>query len=129
SHRQLAEIAKEYGTPVYVYHAAKISSQYQKLLTAFEGQDVRFFYASKALTNVSVLNYIHGLGANVDSSSINEAKLAIYAGFSPEKILYTSNGIAFEEIAEAKELGININIDSLSNLDKFGKAYGNSYPV
>ncbi len=129
THGQLREIAQEYGTPVYIYHAEKIATQYQKLLTAFEGEDVRFFYASKALTNLNVLNYIHSLGANVDCSSINEARLAIYAGFSPEKILYTSNGINFDEIAEAKELGISINIDSLSNLDKFGEAYGNSYPV
>ena len=129
SNRQLTEIAQEYDTPVYVYHAEKIEGQYRKLLTAFEGQDVLFFYASKALTNVNVLSYIRSLGANVDCSSINEAKLAIHAGFVPTNILYTSNGINFEEIAEAKELGININIDSLSNLDKFGKAYGNSYPV
>ena len=129
SHRQLSEIAQEYGTPVYIYHAEKIAAQYQKLLTAFKGQDIRFFYASKALTNLNVLNYIRGLGANVDCSSINEVKMAIHAGFSPTNILYTSNGINFEEIAEAKELGISINIDSLSNLDKFGEAYGNSYPV
>ena len=129
THRQLTEIAQEFGTPVYVYHAEKIAAQYQKLLTAFEGQDVRFFYASKALTNLTILDYIRGLGANVDCSSINEAKLALHAGFSSANILYTSNGIDFAEIAEAKELGININIDSLSNLDKFGEAYGNTYPV
>ena len=45
------------------------------------------------------------------------------------KILYTSNGIAFEEIEEAKNLGVHINIDSLSNLEKFGKKFGHSYPV
>jgi diaminopimelate decarboxylase len=43
--------------------------------------------------------------------------------------LYTSNGIHFSEIQEAVELGININIDSLSNLKKFGQQYGHSYPV
>lgn len=129
SPQQLKEIAKEFGTPVYVYYAEKIAEQYQKLKKAFEEQDVLFFYASKALTNVNILSYIRGLGANVDCSSINEAKLAIHAGFSPSNILYTSNGISFDEIAEAKSLGININIDSLSNLDKFGEAYGNSYPV
>jgi diaminopimelate decarboxylase len=43
--------------------------------------------------------------------------------------LYTSNGISFEEIEEAKDLGVNVNIDSLSNLKKFGEKYGHSYPV
>ena len=47
----------------------------------------------------------------------------LHAGFEPERVLYTSNGIHFSEIAEAKELGIHINIDSLSNLEKFGAAY------
>jgi diaminopimelate decarboxylase len=55
--------------------------------------------------------------------------LALHAGFDPKNILYTSNGIAFEEIQEAVELGFNINIDSLSNLKKFGQQYGHSYPV
>jgi diaminopimelate decarboxylase len=129
SNRQLSEVAQQFGTPVYVYHAEKIAEQYQKLKTAFKGQDVLFFYASKALTNVNILRYLLSLGANVDCSSINEVKLALYAGFKPENILYTSNGIGFDEIIEAQELGVNINIDSLSNLRKFGEKYGNSYPV
>ena len=129
SHNQLAAIADEFGTPVYVYHAEKIAAQYQKLKDAFAGQDVVFFYASKALTNINVLQYIKSLGANVDCSSVNEVKLALHAGFPAEKILYTSNGIAFDEIEEAKNLGVHINIDSLSNLEKFGKKFGHSYPV
>lgn len=129
SHNKLAAIADEFGTPVYIYHAEKIAEQYQKLKDAFADQDVVFFYASKALTNVNVLSYIKSLGANVDCSSVNEVKLALHAGFTPDKILYTSNGIAFEEIKEAKHLGVHINIDSLSNLEKFGKKFGHCYPV
>lgn len=127
--QQLIQAAKEFGTPLYVYHAERIKEQYSKLTHAFSGSNVVFFYACKALTNINILRYIHSLGANIDCSSINEVKLALHAGFTPERILYTSNGIGFEEIAEAKELGVNINIDSLSNLEKFGKAYGHSYPV
>ena len=127
--QQLIQVAKEFGTPVYVYHAEKISAQYKKLTTAFNGSNVVFFYACKALTNISILKHIKSLGANIDCSSVNEVKLALHAGFAPQNVLYTSNGIGFDEIAEAKELGVNINIDSLSNLEKFGKAYGHSYPV
>lgn len=129
SHNQLTAVADEFGTPVYVYHAEKIAEQYQKLKDAFAEQDVVIFYACKALTNVSILRFIKSIGANVDCSSINEVKLALHAGFPSEKILYTSNGIAFEEIEEAKNLGVHINIDSLSNLEKFGKKFGHSYPV
>ncbi|MBO9659106.1 MAG: diaminopimelate decarboxylase [Chitinophagaceae bacterium] len=127
--QQLIAAAKEFGTPLYVYHADKIGEQYGKLTTAFSGSNVKFFYACKALTNVNVLKYIQSIGACIDCSSINEVKLALYAGFPANRVLYTSNGIAFDEITEAKELGVNINIDSLSNLEKFGKAYGHTYPV
>jgi diaminopimelate decarboxylase len=129
SKTELISIAEQYGTPLYVYHAEKIKEQFGKLQKAFSNADTVFFYACKALTNVNILRYIRNLGANVDCSSINEVKLALHAGFPPARILYTSNGIDFDEIREAKELGVYINIDSLSNLEKFGAAFGYSYPV
>jgi len=129
SHTDLISIAEKYGTPLYVYHAEKIKEQYGKLQAAFSNTNTIFFYACKALTNVNILRYIRNLGANVDCSSINEVKLALHAGFPPHRILYTSNGIDFDEIHEAKDLGVYINIDSLSNLEKFGAAFGYSYPV
>lgn len=126
---QLIRLASEFGTPLYVYHAEKIKEQYQKLSTAFSGSNTVFFYACKALTNVNILKYVCSLGANVDCSSINEVKLALHAGFPSSRILYTSNGIAFDEIEEAQALGVTINIDSLSNLEKFGRKFGHSAPV
>ncbi len=129
SNEQLISIAGTYGTPVYVYHAEKITAQYTKLQTAFTASDTRFFYACKALTNINILKHVRSLGCNVDCSSVNEVHLAIKAGFDPKNILYTSNGIAFNEIEEAVQLGVNVNIDSLSNLEKFGRKYSHSYPV
>lgn len=129
SRPQLIAIAEEYGTPLYIYHAEKIEERYHQLQQAFTELPVKIFYASKALTNISILQYIRGLGANADCSSINEVKLSLKAGFLRNQILYTSNGIAFEEIVEAHDLGVSINIDSLSNLEKFGKKFGHSYPV
>jgi diaminopimelate decarboxylase len=129
SNEQLVGSAKQFGTPLYVYHAEKIKEQYEKLTMAFKETDTQFFYASKALTNINILRYILFIGCNVDCSSINEVKLALHAGFEPQRILYTSNGIAFEEIEEAVAAGVHINIDSLSNLEKFGKRYGHTYPV
>jgi diaminopimelate decarboxylase len=114
SHEQLVVLAHQFGTPLYVYHAEKIKEQYDKLLTSFKGVDVRFFYAAKALTNINILRYLKSTGCNIDCSSINEAKLAVIAGFAPSDILYTSNNIAFEEIEEAQRMGIHINIDSIS---------------
>jgi diaminopimelate decarboxylase len=129
SHSQLKDIADRFGTPLYVYHAEKIREQYEKLVTGFSAIDAKFFFACKALTNINILKYISSIDCGIDCSSINEVKLALHAGVPSEKILYTSNGIAFEEIEEAVQCGVHINIDSLSNLEKFGKKFGNAYPV
>jgi diaminopimelate decarboxylase len=129
SYSELLESANKFGTPLYVYHAERIKEQYEKLLSAFNGVNVKFFYAAKALTNINILKYIKAMACNVDCSSINEAKLAEKAGFIAQNILYTSNNISFEEIEEAQRMGIHINIDSISNLRKFGEKFGHSYPV
>src|SRR5690606_30508439 len=125
----LLALAEKFGTPLYIYHADTISSQYEKLKKAFSGFNSRIFYACKALTNISILKHMAALGLNIDCSSINEVKIALKAGFSADRILYTSSNIAFKEIKEAKELGVSINIDSFSNLEKFAKAFKGSYPV
>src|ERR1700709_394387 len=80
----LTELAHEFGTPLYVYHAEKIKAQYPRLLGSFSRSNVRCFYACKALTNISVLRYIREIGCNIDCSSINEVLLALKAGFIPE---------------------------------------------
>ena len=129
SKEQLLSIAAEFGTPVYVYHAEKISEQYNKLRQAFRSFDSKIFYAAKSLTNVNVLKYIQSLGAALDCVSINEVKLGLLAGFTNDNILYTPNCVDFNEILEAKELGVNINIDNISILEQFGNKFGDSYPV
>ena len=129
AHTTLLELADKFGTPLYVYDAEKIKEQYEKLTTGFSSIDTRFFFACKALTNINILKHVASLGCGIDCSSINEVKLALHAGVPAEKVLYTSNGIDFDEIQEAVEAGVHINIDSLSNLEKFGKKYGGNYPV
>ena len=126
---QLLNIANSFGTPVYIYHAEKIKTQYAKLKVAFQNCDARIFYACKALTNINILKYLHSLGASLDCVSINEVKLGLLAGFTKENILYTPNCVDFNEILEAKDLGVNINIDSISILEQFGNKFGGSYPV
>lgn len=129
SHESLKSLADQYGSPLYVYYAESIKQQYEKLTHAFAKCNARMFYACKSLTNINVLRYIHSLGASLDCVSINEVKLGLMAGFNKENILYTPNCVDFEEILEAKELGVNINIDNISILEQFGNKFGNSYPI
>ena len=129
SYTTLNAAAEKFGTPLYVYHAEKIEQQYQNLLAQFESTQTKFFYASKALTNIHILKVIKDMGCNIDCSSINEVRLALHVGFLPNNILYTSNSVGFDEICTAVELGVNVNIDSLSNLEKFGQAFGGTKAI
>lgn len=128
NHQDLLTIAKEFGTPVYVYDAESIKAQYEKLKTSFSDK-TRFFYACKSLTNINILKYIQTLGANLDCVSINEVKLGLKAGFTPERILFTPNCVDLAEIEEAMALDIHINIDNISILEQFGNKYGGKYPI
>lgn len=129
SAQQLIDIANEFGTPVYVYHAEKISKQYHKLKNAFKKSDSKFFYACKSLTNINILKWMKQIGASLDCVSINEVMLGLKAGFEPKEILFTPNCVDFEEIEAGKSLGVNVNIDNISILEQFGNRYGHSYPV
>ena len=129
SREHLIEMAKTYGTPLYIYQREKIEGQYKKLTNAFKQTPTRFFYACKALSNINVLKIIQKLGAGLDTVSINEVHLGLKAGFAPKQILFTPNCVHFSEIEQAKELGVHINIDNISILEQFGNTYGDSYPI
>jgi diaminopimelate decarboxylase len=119
--KELVDLATEFGCPLYVYDAAKIESQYQRLTAAFSKvESVRINYAVKALSNIAILQLFKQIGANIDTVSIQEVQLGLHAGFEPHQIIYTPNGVSFEEIEEAAELGVQINIDNLSILEHFG---------
>lgn len=125
----LSALAKEFGTPLYVYDEQKIITQYQQLKSAFGKKDVKLHYAMKALSNSAILKVLKKEGAGLDAVSIEEVLLGIRAGFSPTEIMYTPNGVSFTEIQEAIELGVMINIDNLSVLEYFGSIYGSTIPV
>lgn len=122
--RNLLKIAQNFGAPIYVYDAEKIASQYQRLTKAFKGVgSLRLNYAAKALSNISILRLMNQMGSGLDTVSIQEVKLGLMAGFKPESIIYTPNGVSLEEIEEASALGVQINIDNLSVLEQFGSKH------
>ena len=126
---RLLKVAAEHGTPVYVYHAEKIEKQYARLVSAFGGMNARFFYACKALTNINILRLIKSYGAGLDTVSIGEVHMGLRAGFKPTEIIYTPNCVSFDEIIEAKNLGVTLNIDNISLLEQFGNMFGGTYPI
>ena len=121
TNQNLLAIAKEYGSPIYVYDAAKIESQYNRLTSAFKKvKNLRVNYAVKALSNLAVLQLIHSFGAGMDTVSIQEVRLALAAGIEPGKIMFTPNGVSLDELEEVAKMGVQINIDNLSILEQFG---------
>ncbi len=124
--KTLLQLAEEFGNPLYVYDAEKIQTQYHKLEKAFSKvKQLRINYAVKALSNISVLKLLKQLGSGLDTVSIQEVHLGLMAGYQPEKIIYTPNGVSLEEIEEVAALGVQINIDNLSVLEQFGAKHPN----
>ena len=120
----LLNITEEHGNPVYVYDSEKIISQFNRLTNAFSTvKNLKLNYAAKALSNLAILKLMNKLGSGLDTVSIQEVKLGLLAGFKPESIIYTPNGVSLEEIEEAAALGVRINIDNLSILEQFGSSH------
>lgn len=119
--KTLLQIAKDFESPVYVYDSDKIAAQYKRLTSAFtKVKNLRINYAVKALSNISILKFFKTLGSGLDTVSIQEVKLGLKAGFSPDQIIFTPNGVSLEEIEMGAKLGVQINIDNLSILEQFG---------
>ena len=125
----LQTLVQQFGSPLYVYDAEKIIQQLKTLKTAFSASDIKIKYAAKALTNLSILKLLRKYGSDVDVVSIQEAKLAMKAGFQPSQIMYTPSGVDFGEIIQAVDLGLTVNIDNIPTLKKFGEKYRDTYPA
>jgi diaminopimelate decarboxylase len=121
-------LVEKYDCPLYIYETIIMKQQYERLIKAFNLKRLKINYACKALNNISVLKYFKSLGTGLDTVSIQEVKIGLLAGFSPEEIIYTPNCVSIEEISQAVELGVKVNIDNLSILEQFGHLYPH-YPV
>ncbi|RYF75280.1 MAG: diaminopimelate decarboxylase [Cytophagaceae bacterium] len=122
-------IAQQFGLPLYVYDADRIIRQIDTFRSSFTGVNLKIKYAAKSLTNLSILKLMRMQGVDVDVVSVNEARLAMMAGYTPQQIMYTPSGNAWTEIQEAIALGLRLNVDSLPLLEQIGQTYGATVPV
>jgi diaminopimelate decarboxylase len=120
------ELAKEYGTPLYVLDENRIRENYKKLHNAFSNKynDFKIYYACKANTNLAVLRILEDEGSCIDAVSPGEIYTSLLAGYSPERILYTGNNATNEELKYALSSGVRINLDSLSALERLSNLPG-----
>lgn len=113
----LKDIANKYGTPVYAYDTEKIISQYTLLKNSLP-QELGIFYSMKANPLMGICQLFKKLGSRVEVASSGELHTALSAGFTPEKIIFTSPGKTYDELNYAVETGIySINIESLEEAE------------
>ena len=124
----MAELAEQHGTPLYVYDSSIIERQVTRFQNAFSSFDHRIFYAMKANSNQDLLALMKKLDVGLDAVSIHEVRIGLEAGFSADNIIFTPNGVPFDELEQAIELGARLNIENLSYLEKLGEAYRSDVP-
>lgn len=106
-------LAKEYGTPLFVYDFDYIEERFNLLKDAFKARKSLICYAVKANSNLSVLKHMAGLGAGCDCVSIGEVKRALLAGVPKYKIIFSGVGKRDDELETAlKEDILMINLES-----------------
>jgi len=111
------ELAKRFGTPLYVYSTATLKRHFQAFDSAFDSMEHLTCYSVKANSNLSVLRLLASLGAGMDIVSGGELYRALLAGVAAEKIVYSGVGKKPSEIAQALNAGILMfNVESVQEL-------------
>jgi diaminopimelate decarboxylase len=118
----LSAIAREVGTPVYVYHANAIRDRYRSLDAAMASLPHRICFAVKANSNLAVLHLLSELGAGADIVSLGEMARALAAGFSPDTIVFSGVGKTAEELKVAVKAPVgHLNVESREELELLGR--------
>ncbi len=121
-----AELAKMYGTPLYVYDEQKIRENYRRAYRAFAKHypDFKFYYAVKCCNNPAIVNILRQEGAGADCASVNEILLAKSVGLDGNRVMFSGNFLSDDDIRQGLQSGVTFNLDDISILPrllKFGK--------
>ena len=117
----LEDLAKEYGTPVYVYSGSKLKENLKGYLSSIREKD-KICYSVKSNSNIHLLELLADLGSGFDVVSGNELRKCLEAGAKPEDIVFSGVGKTEEELFLAiKENIFSINIESEEELDRIIK--------
>jgi diaminopimelate decarboxylase len=117
------DLAKEFGTPLYVYDFEKIAFNLERLKEAIKRAkaNIKIYYATKANSSFALLNFLKGKVDGIDAASPFEVKLALDARFKKEKIMVTCPALKDEELNFILRNEILINADSFSQIEQIGK--------
>ncbi|MEN2998451.1 MAG: diaminopimelate decarboxylase [Brevinematia bacterium] len=122
----LLSIAKEYGTPIYLYNLDKVEENFRNLLNSIPYENKKILFAMKSNFNCEILRLIRDLGGGVDTISPGEIEYALDLGFKKDDILFTGIGISDEDIEFCLKNGIVPNVGSLDLLIRIGNRFPGS---
>ncbi|MAG41309.1 MAG: diaminopimelate decarboxylase [Erythrobacteraceae bacterium] len=114
-------LVKEFGSPLYVYEKETILKKAEELEKAITYPNKKMLYACKANTNASIMKILKEKGIGLDVVSVGELLLALKLGFKAEDILFTATMATDEELKKVIENKVLVNMDSLSEMERFGK--------
>ena len=115
--KSAVEIADEFGTPVYVTDEQRLRENYRRIYGAFSRfMDTKIHYACKANTNLAILKVLEQEGSGIDAVSIGEVMSCLKAGYTPDRIMYTGVNVSDAELKAVSDLGVMINLDSVSEV-------------
>jgi len=123
---EATKLASKYGTPLYVYEAETIRSRFNNLTDNIDYKKLKIHYACKANNNPHILKLLKSLGSNIETVSPGAVTIAMKAGFKPKQIIHTCNGMTGDELKFLIKHKIMVNIDSLGQLQNWGKLNPNS---
>ena len=126
SHKQLTDLARRYGTPLFVYDGSLMLERYRDLFRFIPNPRLKVHYALKANYNPALLKLLRDAGAGIDAVSPAEVLLALKLGFPADRIIYTANNMTDAEFDRVMATGVTINIGSLSRLKKCAAKYPGS---
>jgi diaminopimelate decarboxylase len=122
----LAEIAKQYGTPAFVYSRAAIEHGYREFSDACSGRDVLICYSVKANSNLAVLDILARLGSGFDIVSGGELARVLAAGGSAAKTVFSGVGKSEAELRAGLAAGVLcFNVESEGELDRLAAIAAN----
>src|SRR6266566_8183855 len=110
------DLIRQYDSPLFVFSSPRIRSNIERLKHAARAVDhhIRFFYASKANSNMAILRTVLEAGIDIEVNSGGELFKALRAGFRPDQIIFNGTSKSDDEIDESVRAGIYaINIDSI----------------
>lgn len=119
--KKIFELIEKYGSPLYVYDENTLRLRCREMKNLLPNKNLRVNYSAKANSNLSLLKIVKEEGLDVDAMSPGEIFIQLHAGFSQEQIFYIGNNVSAEEMSYAIKNNVLVSVDSLSQLDLYGR--------